>query len=87
MPRFYLHLCNGSGFTEDSEGAELSDLEAARSIAIASLRDVMAAELKRGEIDLGSFIEIEDEARQHLITVPFEEAVRITSVPGNCQTG
>ena len=46
MPRFYLHLCNGTGFTEDDDGVELAGLDAARAAAIAALRDVMAGELR-----------------------------------------
>jgi hypothetical protein len=35
MPRFYLHICNGNGFTEDEEGVELADEAAVRKAAIA----------------------------------------------------
>jgi len=35
MPRFYFHVCNGNGFTEDEEGQELADVEAARARAVA----------------------------------------------------
>ena len=82
VPRFYFHVCNGSGFTEDKEGTEHRNLVAARSNAIRGLRDIMAAELQRGELNLGSFIEIEDEDHQLVMTVPFAEAVSVTSVRG-----
>jgi hypothetical protein len=72
-------LCNGNGFTEDEEGCDLPDLASARERAIAGLRDVLAGELRNGEIDLGSFIEIEDQDHAHLMTVPFAEAVRLTT--------
>jgi hypothetical protein len=81
MPRFYLHVCNGNGLTEDDEGHELPGLEAAREFAIKSARDVMAAEMRDGLLNLASFIEVEDEARKHLLTVPFEEAFRIVREP------
>ena len=77
MPRYYLHICNGSGFVEDEEGQELADDEAARAQAIASARDIMAAEMRTGELDLSSFIEIEDERRSLLFTITFAEAVKI----------
>lgn len=77
MPLFYLHLCNGSGFTEDTEGAEFADLAAAKVAAIASLRDIMAAELKEGSMNMASFIEIEGEDHQLLTTVQFVDAVDI----------
>jgi len=77
VPRYYLHICNGSGFVEDEEGQELADDEAARAQAIASARDIMAAEMRTGELDLSSFIEIEDERRSLLFTITFAEAVKI----------
>lgn len=82
MPRFYFHVCNGSGFTEDDEGSELADLSEARANAIRGLRDIMATELKRGELNLGSFIEIEDEAHELVMTVPFADAVDVVTVKG-----
>lgn len=82
MPRFYLHVCNGSGFVEDEEGTELSGLDEARQKAIDGLRDIMATEMRRGEINMGSFIEIEGEDHRLLMTVPFLEAVRVTSELG-----
>ena len=82
VPRFYFHVCNGSGFTEDDEGSEVADLSEARANAIKGLRDIMASELKRGELNLGSFIEIEDEAHELVMTVPFAEAVNVATVKG-----
>ena len=79
MPRFFLHLCNGSGFVEDEEGVELSGVDAAREQAIDALRDIMAGEMRRGEINMGSFIEIEDQDRKWVMTIPFHEAVRVTT--------
>ena len=78
MPRFYMHVCNGNGFAEDEEGRELADAETARSEAIAAVRDVMANDLRGGELDISSFIEVEDENKKLLFTVQFTDAVRIT---------
>ncbi|WP_324749615.1 hypothetical protein SH591_13930 [Sphingomonas sp. LY54] len=75
MPRFYLHVCNGNGFVEDEEGSDLPDASAAREKALAGARDIMAAEIQLGELDLGSFIEVEDENRNYLFTVTFAHAV------------
>jgi hypothetical protein len=79
MPLFYLQLWNGNSFTEDEAGCELSDLAAARKRAIEGLRDVMAGELRRGELNLGACIEIEDESHTIVMTVQFAEAVRVTT--------
>ena len=78
MPRFYFHVCNGNGFVEDDKGQELPDLEAARAAAIKAAREIMAADLQRGALDLSSFIEIEDVDRQLVHTLGFEEAVDLS---------
>ena len=77
MPRYYLHVCNGDGFTQDEEGFELPDVHAARTKAVRCLRDIMASELKDGVLKTASFIEIEDENHELLLTVPFSEAVTV----------
>jgi hypothetical protein len=79
MPRYYLHICNGTGFVEDEEGRELADESAARAEAILAARDVMSADLRRGELDLTSFIEVEDESRKLLFTLTFDQAIEIRS--------
>jgi len=78
MPRYYFHICNGSGFVEDEEGQELPDLEAARAFAVRSARSIMASDVQRGMLDLSSFIEIEDPQHQLVHTLGFEEAVDLT---------
>jgi hypothetical protein len=75
-------MCNSTGFVEDEEGAELADLDAARAKAIAGLRDVTAGEVLCGEIDMGAFIEIEDEHRRPLAEVTFAQAVRVSTEAG-----
>lgn len=82
MPRFYLHVCNGGGFAEDQDGQDFRDAEEAYTEAVRGLRDLMAAELKRGEINLGSFVEIENEQRELVRTVDFNEAVRVSNERG-----
>ena len=79
MPRYFLHVCNGTGFVEDEEGLELRDEDAARAKAIEAARDVMANDLRGGELDLSSFIEVEDEGRKLLFTVQFIDAVKLTT--------
>ena len=78
MPRYYFHICNGSGFVEDEEGQELPDLEAARAFAVRSARSIMASDVQRGMLDLSSFIEIEDPLHQLVHTLGFEEAIDLT---------
>ena len=81
MPRFYFHICNGDGFTEDEEGLELADEAAARSAALKSARDIMAAEMRAGELNPSSFIEVEDCDHALLFTLPFAEAYIVNQSP------
>jgi hypothetical protein len=81
MPRFYLHLCDGGGFLPDEDGLEFADLQVAREAAILGLRDTMAGEIWKGELDIGALIEIEDEHGQLVDTVHFADAVRIVHKP------
>ena len=79
MPRYYMHICNGTGFLEDEEGRELPNQAAAREAAIMAARDVMANDLRGGELDLSSFIEVEDENKQLVFTLQFIDAVNLTT--------
>ncbi|MDB5691799.1 MAG: hypothetical protein JWO81_862 [Alphaproteobacteria bacterium] len=77
MPTFYFHVCNGAGFAEDEEGQELPDQDTARSTAITSARDIMAAEMRAGQLNPASFIEVEDAEHRHLFTLQFSEAYTV----------
>lgn len=77
MPRFYLHLCDSSGFTEDEEGLVLAGEAEAREAAIAAMRDVSAGDIRRGELNLGSFIEIANDRHEFVATIAFKEAVHV----------
>ena len=79
MPLFFMHVCNGNGFVEDQEGVELPDQDFARVKAVEAARGIMAEDLRKGELDLSSFIEVEDQEHNHLFTLHFSEAVTMTS--------
>jgi hypothetical protein len=75
MPRYFFHICNGTGFVEDEQGLNLPDQETAYKKAVEAARGVMADDMRKGELDLTSFVEVEDEARTLLLTLTFAEAV------------
>lgn len=77
VPRYYFHVCDGSGFAEDEEGRELPNAEAARQEALKGARDIMAEEIRNGTLGLSSFIEVEDEHHTLLFTVAFEDVLSI----------
>jgi hypothetical protein len=82
MPVYYLHVCNGDGFTEDEEGQEFADTGAALAAARAGLRDISANELRAGQLNMASFIEVEDENRRLVATVTFLDAVQVETRHG-----
>jgi hypothetical protein len=77
MARYYLHIRNGGGYSEDPEGQELPDLDAARAAAIDGVRSLLSEEARQGQLDLSGRIEIADAAGNILLLVPFGDAVEL----------
>ena len=77
MPRFYLHLHNMVIDTNDGEGSDLPDLAAARVQAIAGIRDFIAHEAMKGELDFRGHVNIADDKQATLATIPFVDAFTI----------
>jgi hypothetical protein len=77
MPRYYFHIHNGTGFTRDEEGQELSGPDEAHEAALAGIRSILADELEAGGIDLDGRIEITDGEGAVERTVPFGDAVEV----------
>ncbi len=83
MPQFFFHLCDGDGLVSDMDGASFPDLSAARGHAIAGLRDIMAEDVRKGQLNLGCFIEIEDADGALVTTVQFLDAVELRTSVGS----
>ena len=81
MPRYYMNICNGEGYVENGEGVDLADEAAARATAIAGARGLMASEIQKGELDLTSFIEVEDSQHKSLFRLTFADAIKVQSGP------
>lgn len=77
MPRYFLHIRGGREDFEDSEGLVLPDLEAARHQAVAGARSILCEEVMNGHLHLDERIDIEDEARELLLSVHFRDVVQI----------
>ena len=77
MARYFLHINNGGGYSEDTEGQELADLDAARAAAIEGVRSLLSEEARQGQLDLSGTIEIADADGNILLTVLFSEAVEL----------
>src|SRR3954467_13300554 len=75
MPRFYLDLLNGSAVLEDPDGQEFTDLDAARSEAVATARDLVAHGLLRNQDLSDRCVLIRDDAGETVARVPFRSAL------------
>ena len=75
MALFRFHIYNDTE-TIDHEGKEFPDLNAARRHAIEGARDLMCAGVKKGEIKLSDWIEVEDE-NSDITVVAFRDALNV----------
>lgn len=74
MPRFFFHVYDDVE-TRDEEGRDLPDLAAAEAVALAGARDLMCEQVRQGRLTLDHRIDVEDEAGNKLIVLPFKKAV------------
>ena len=77
MPRFFLHLRDGTGEILDEEGVELSHAAIAGAALLAA-RDCMAADVKQGRVDLNHRIDVHDESGEIAQSLIFADALEIT---------
>jgi len=75
VPRFYFTVRDSLGETDDYEGANLTGVEAAILHAATAARSMMSDSIKRGQLELDAFIEIEDKDRIVVARLYFEEAI------------
>ncbi len=73
MPRYYFHIRDGHGVKKDSEGVELPDLDAARTMALEAACKLWSSN-PPDPSDNDQTFEISDEAGQTVLTVSFSEA-------------
>ena len=76
MPRFFFHIRDGES-VDDPDGVYLPDARTARMEALRSARDIMAEDVRRGQLHLSSWIEVTDQNGEAIFAVPFAEALEI----------
>lgn len=76
MPRSFCHLRDGEA-AEDPDGMYLPDVRTVRLEAIRSARDITAADVRRGKLDLSFSIEVTDEQGKPILAVPFREVIDV----------
>jgi hypothetical protein len=77
MARYFFHLHDRSGRTEDEQGRDVADLNAVHTRAIKAARSIIQADVEGGIIDLTARIEVEDGAGEMVLTLSFAEAVEL----------
>lgn len=77
MPHYFFHLRECGTVSEDEEGIDLRDLEAARHIAVKAARDVMSGEVRAGRLCLSCEIAITGPDGGDLMIVAFREAITL----------
>ncbi len=80
MARFYFHFRSDEEFSEDEEGVELPDAQAAYATAVVSLRDMLAAEVRRGVLTTSAVIEIVDENHLPVRRVTVDQVLKIDRI-------
>ena len=77
MNRYFMNLRDGTQELLDPEGVEYASLDALRVAVLATVRDLMSADVKSGMIDLRFRIDAEDADGVIVYTLPFKHAVNI----------
>ncbi len=76
MPRYYLHVRDGSEVTEDPDGEVFEDPSLAIAEATETARELMAVRLRSGQpLGIGREIIIADESSNVVANVPFRAAL------------
>jgi hypothetical protein len=75
MARYFFHLRDGDTLLVDDEGEELADLQAVRSYAIDSARQLLSQAVMNGTArSLHQQIEVADERGRTILTIPVGHA-------------
>jgi hypothetical protein len=77
VPRYFIHLRDGTTELLDPEGVRFDTLDALREAVLATARDLMSGDIRNGLIDLRFRIDAEDESGDIVYSLPFEHAVSI----------
>ena len=77
MPRYYMHMRNGSEFMDDYEGSDHPDIAAVHREAVDAAREIMADPVRAGRMMGRWEFLIIDEGGRQLAVIPFRAALRL----------
>jgi hypothetical protein len=75
MPRYYFHIREGQDLVRDEEGTEASDLEAAKSEARDSARDLAIDGIRNKRPLEGRLVEVADGEGKTLAVIAIRDVV------------
>ncbi|MCT7664087.1 DUF6894 family protein [Shinella kummerowiae] len=75
MTHYFFHICSRTERIEDREGADFDTLDAALNEARLAAREILAEDLRKGNVDETRLFEIVDERGELMARVPFKEAI------------
>jgi hypothetical protein len=77
MARFFLNVHTQAGDFPDAQGSDFPSPAEAIEAANERAREMMADDIRKGEVCFSSYIDITDESGAHVSTVEFQQAVTI----------
>ncbi len=75
MPRYFMHLRDGTKQLLDPEGAEHGSIASLQAFVLKSVRDLIGWDVKKRVVDLRFRIDAEDEKGVIVYALPFAKAV------------
>ena len=82
MALYFLHLRDGTSELLDPEGQEFATLPALRTAVLATVRDLMMGDIRKGVLNLRLRLDAQDKTGKIVHTLPFGRAVTIFRVGG-----
>jgi hypothetical protein len=78
MPRYFLHLIDGTNMLLDPDGV-LMPPEMVERVALRAARDCIAGDVHHGRLDLGLRIEVLSQSGEVVHRLKFSDAVEVVS--------
>jgi hypothetical protein len=80
MPGYFFNLYECGKLILTDESCDLPDMGAVHSRAVKEAREIMAAEVQKGELCLSCRMEVLDEELRPVLILPFKEALKLTGL-------
>ena len=75
MTHYFFHICSRTEHIKDLEGGDFDTLHAALTEARLAAREMLAEDVRKGQIDETRLFEIVDERGQLVASMPFSDAI------------